>query len=93
MATGAAKFDLLFELTPNEAGCEVRIEYDCGKYDALLVANLFAAYERILQQLEKKKTSDISILSEEEYQKVVFDFNRTTFKNECYFNKMTIAAM
>lgn len=76
--TKSAKFDLLFEVTPVHDGCTVRVEYNCTKYNVELVANLFAAYEKILTQLTKETISDISALSETEYQRVVYDFNDTT---------------
>ena len=75
--TKSAKFDLLFEVTPTGDGCAVRMEYDCTKYDEKLIDNLFAAYEKVLAQLTTEKISDISVLSESEYQRVVYDFNDT----------------
>ena len=75
--THTSKFDLTFELTPNESGCMLRIEYNSGKYEEELIDRLFAAYIRIISQLDKENISDISVLSEEEYQKVIFDFNDT----------------
>lgn len=75
--TKAAKFDLLFEVIPGANNYTVRIEYNAIKYSRELIAQLFAAYKNILMQLAKENISDISILSSEEYQKVVFDFNNT----------------
>ncbi|MGN0621073.1 MAG: amino acid adenylation domain-containing protein [Porcipelethomonas sp.] len=84
--THTSKFDLTFELTPNESGCMLRIEYNSGKYEEELIDRLFAAYVRIISQLDKENISDISVLSEEEYQKVIFDFNDTAVdypKDKC----------
>lgn len=75
--TKSAKFDLLFEVTPAHDGCTVRMEYDCSKFSRGLMENLFAAYEKVLAQLTKETISGISVLSETEYQKVVYDFNDT----------------
>lgn len=73
----SAKFDLLFEVTPVHDGCTVRIEYDCTKYDEVLATKLFAAYEKVLAQLTEENVSDISVLSIEEYRKIVYGFNDT----------------
>ena len=84
--TGTSKFDLSFELTPNENGCAVRIEYNCGKYEQNLIDRLFDAYVRILEGLDQKSIADISVLSPAEYQKVIFDFNDTAMdypKEKC----------
>lgn len=84
--THTSKFDLSFELTPNEDGCAVRIEYNCGKYEEDLIDRLFAGYVRIIEQLGKEQIPDISVLSQAEYQKVIFDFNDTAMdypKEKC----------
>lgn len=86
--TESAKFDLLFEVTPTGDGCAVRMEYDCTKYDEKLIENLFAAYEKVLAQLTTENISDISVLSESEYQRVVYDFNDTAVdypQDECVY--------
>lgn len=86
--THTAKFDLTFELTPDDTGCGVRIEYDCGKYEKSLIDRLFEGYLRIIEQLEKENIADISVLSETEYKKVVFDFNDTFVdyhRDECVY--------
>lgn len=75
--TKAAKFDLLFEVIPGENNYTVRIEYNAVKYSQGLIVQLFAAYKKILMQLAKENIADISILSNEEYQKVIFNFNNT----------------
>lgn len=75
--THTAKFDLTFELTPNENGCDLRIEYNSGKYDSKLIDRLFASYVRIIEQLAVENIADINVLSKEEYQKVIYDFNDT----------------
>lgn len=86
--TESAKFDLLFEVTPTGDGCAVRMEYDCTKYDEKLIDNLFAAYEKVLAQLTTENISDISVFSDAEYQKVVYDFNDTAMdypQDECVY--------
>ena len=86
--TKSAKFDLLFEVIPANDGYTVRMEYDCSKYDRGLMANLFAAYEKVLTQLTEKTISDISVLSEAEYQRVVYDFNDTAVdypRSQCVY--------
>ena len=84
--THTAKFDLTFELTPNGDGCLLRVEYNSGKYDEYTVDRLFRAYQNILAQLDKEELSDINVLSKEEYQKVIYDFNNTAVeyaKDKC----------
>lgn len=86
--THAAKFDLTFELTPNENGCAVRIEYNSGKYEKDLIDRLFEGYLHVIDQLSKKELKDISVLSDAEYQKVVYDFNDTAVdypRNKCVY--------
>ncbi len=84
--THTAKFDLTFELTPNENGCGLRIEYNSGKYEDSLIDRLFASYVQILNQLSTETVADISVLSDEEYQKVIYEFNDTAVeypKDKC----------
>lgn len=78
--THTAKFDSTVELTPNENGCTIRIEYNSGKYEKALIDRLFEGYLRIIDQLGKEELKDISVLSDTEYQKVIFDFNDTAVK-------------
>ncbi len=86
--TKSTKFDLLFEVTPVHDGCTVRIEYDCSKFSRELMENLFSAYEKVLAQLTKETISCISVLSETEYQKAVYDFNDTAVdypRSQCVY--------
>ena len=75
--THTAKFDLTFELTPNENGCAVRIEYNSGKYERALIDRLFAGYLRVINQLDQGELRGISVLSDDEYRKVIYEFNDT----------------
>lgn len=75
--THTSKFDLSFELTPNQNGCLVRIEYNCGKYEPELIDRLFDGYAQVIGQLDKEYITDITAMSPAEYQKVVYDFNNT----------------
>ena len=75
--THTAKFDLSFELTPSDNGCTLRIEYNTDKYDDSLIERLYKGYIRILEQLSSEMLADISVLDEDEYNKVIFDFNDT----------------
>lgn len=75
--TNTSKFDLSFEMTPFDGGCGVRMEYDSGKYDDSFIDRFFDGFLRIIEQLDKVNTSDISVMGIEEYQKVIFDFNDT----------------
>lgn len=84
--THTAKFDITFELTPKENGCDLRIEYNSGKYGSKLIDRLFASYVRIIEQLAVENIADINVLSKEEYQKVIYDFNDTAVeyaKDKC----------
>ncbi len=94
--THTAKFDLTFELTPNENGCVLRIEYNSGKYDNKLIDRLFASYVRIIEQLSEENIANINVLSEEEYQKVIYDFNDTAVeyaKDRCVHELFTEQAV
>lgn len=75
--THTSKFDLSMELTPVENGCRLRLEYNTEKYDGQLIDALAESYIYILDQLEKGKISDISVLSENEYHRIVEEFNDT----------------
>lgn len=75
--THTSKFDLSFELTPNQNGCLVRIEYNCGKYEPELIDRLFDGYAQVIGQLDKEYIADITAMSPAEYQKAVYDFNNT----------------
>ena len=77
ISTNASKFDLMMELTPVQNGLKVRMEFDGGKYDEALMDRLIAAYERILEQLDKENMVDIEVMSPEEYHKVIEEFNDT----------------
>ncbi len=78
--THTAKFDVSFELTPHSNGCMVRIEYNCGKYEEEFIDRLFKGYDMILKQLDTEKVADISLLDDEEYNKVIYEFNDTAVK-------------
>ncbi len=75
--THTSKFGLSMELTPLDTECRMRLEYDLAKYDGELVDRLAESYIRILGQLDREKLADISVLSEEEYHRIVEEFNDT----------------
>lgn len=75
--THTAKFDLLMELTPTINDCRIRLEYRCEKYDEELMDELADAYIQILNQLDKEKIAEISVLTKADYHKVVEEFNDT----------------
>lgn len=78
--TGTHKFDLLMELTPIDDGCRMRIEYNRAKYEETLIDRIAEGYQRILSQLVEcnaKDISEISVLTEEEYHKIIEVFNDT----------------
>lgn len=75
--THTAKFDFSMELTPLKSGCQMRLEYNCSKYDEQLMDKLADAYLRILSQLDKEKIADITVLSEDERHRVIEEFNDT----------------
>ncbi len=77
MDTHTAKFDLSMELTPTGNDCRLRLEYNLAKYDGQLMDALVEGYIRILGQLGKKRLADISVLSAEEYHRIVEGFNDT----------------
>ena len=77
ISTNTSKFDLMMELTPVQNGLKVRMEFDGAKYDEVLMDRFIAAYERILEQLDKENMADIEVMSPEEYHKVIEEFNDT----------------
>ena len=77
ISTNTAKFDLTMELTPVEDGMKVRMEFDGAKYDEILMDRLVSAYVRILEQLDRESVSEIDVMSQEEYHKVIEEFNDT----------------
>ena len=77
IATNTSKFDLMMELTPVQNGLKVRMEFDGAKYDEALMDRFIAAYERILEQLDKENLADIEVMSSKEYHKVIEEFNDT----------------
>lgn len=81
MDTHTAKFDFSMELTPAGDGCRMRLEYNLAKYDGELMDALAEGYIRILGQLEKNKLSDIFVLPEKEYRKILEGFNDTYVEN------------
>ncbi|MBQ9141396.1 MAG: amino acid adenylation domain-containing protein [Lachnospiraceae bacterium] len=76
--THTAKFDLSVEVTPNEKGDILRLEYRTAKVDRALAQRMARSYEEILMQLaDEEFVSDISALTQEEEQKILLDFNDT----------------
>ena len=75
--TNTSKFELMMEVTPVKAGLKVRMEFDGVKYDEMLMNRLVAAYERILEQLDKEDVSEIEVMSPDEHHKVIEEFNDT----------------
>ncbi len=77
ISTNTSKFDLTMELTPVKDGMKVRMEFDGTKYDEILMDRLVSAYVRILEQLDRESVSEIDVMSQEEYHKVIEEFNDT----------------
>ena len=77
ISTNTSKFELMMEVTPVKAGLKVRMEFDGVKYDEMLMNRLVAAYERILEQLDKEDVSEIEVMSPDEHHKVIEEFNDT----------------
>uniref|UniRef100_UPI00405610EE amino acid adenylation domain-containing protein n=1 Tax=Acetatifactor sp. TaxID=1872090 RepID=UPI00405610EE len=76
--THTAKFDLSVEVTPNEKGDFLRLEYRTEKVDRELAERMARIYEGILVQLgEIKYVDHISVLTQEEERKILFEFNDT----------------
>ena len=69
ISTNTSKFDIMMELTPVQNGLKVRMEFDGAKYDEALMDRFIAAYERILEQLDKENLADIEVMSPKEYHK------------------------
>ena len=77
METDTSKFDLLMELTPCAHKMKIRLEYNGAKYDEQLMDKLAQAYIRILEQFNKEDIAAVEILSKDEYEQIVYQFNDT----------------
>ncbi len=76
--THSSKFDLTVEVTPNEEGDYLRLEYRTDKVDRALAQRMAKSYEQILLQLVEKETIDeITALTKEDEQRILLDFNDT----------------
>ncbi len=76
--THSAKFDLTFEIIPNEGGDCLRLEYRTELVNAYLAEHIAQCYENILLQLaEKEYLDEIDVLNNGEYQRIIHQFNDT----------------
>lgn len=79
--TQTSKFDLMMEIIPDENNVNVKLEYNCEKYDEKLMKRLAVSYFEILKQLHKDNIQDVNVLSMEESKKLLIDFNDTAINN------------
>ncbi len=77
--THTCKLDLSFQVIPQpDGGNRILIEYNGEKYDEKLIGAMADSYIQILRQIgQEKRLGNISLLNEEEYEKVVLRFNDT----------------
>ncbi|WP_192484725.1 MULTISPECIES: non-ribosomal peptide synthetase [Cysteiniphilum] len=78
--SGYVKHGLYFELDLKQDHLLCRVEFKFARYPLYFVESLLNSYSVLLERLEGAlghKVSEISLLSAKDYQKVVYDWNRT----------------
>ena len=78
--TGISKFDLTLEAIPNKTGMKLSFEYAVQLFNEDFINNLSKHYLNVLNIILKNadtKISDICVLSEEEKNLILHDFNNT----------------
>ena len=77
---GISKFDLSLEVIPNETGAQISFEYASKLFDEEFIKAMSNHYLNILDTILENieiKISDIDMLSPEEKNRILFDFNNT----------------
>ena len=78
--TGAAKFDLMFELEERYGNIIGRVEYKTELFEASEIKNMIEAYETLLSNIVKdpnKEINNYELLSNQSRQTVLIDWNKT----------------
>ena len=78
--SGYVKHGFYFELDLKQDQLLCRVEFESARYPRYFVESLLDGYSVLLERLEgalDHKVSEISLLSAKDYQKVVYDWNRT----------------
>ena len=78
--TGISKFDLSLEVVPNNKGANLSFEYATKLFDEEFIKQMSVHYLNILNAVlenEAIKTADIDMLSSEEKNKILYEFNNT----------------
>ena len=87
LETHSAKFDLTIEVIPDKEGDYLKLEYRTELVNAYLAEHIAQCYENILLQMaEKEYLDEIDVLSSEEYQRIIHQFNDTKVdypRNKC----------
>ena len=88
-----AKLDITLDLQVTEKGLEGLIEYNCHLFETKTIERFIEHFSNILISVcnnPEQCCVDISIFSAMEYQKILFDWNKTTI---AYPKKMTVVQM
>ena len=75
--THTHKFDLSFEIIPGMKDYTLNIEFDANKYEDELIERLYKGYIRILDSIDKTKKDEIEVISNEEKEILLHQFNNT----------------
>lgn len=91
--TDISKFDLSLEIVPDEDVLNLSFEYATKLFDDVFIRNLQNHYINIVKEIlsnEYIKIEDISIISIEEKNKILYEFNNTKLE---YAKEKTIAKL
>ncbi|QQE72803.1 amino acid adenylation domain-containing protein [Brevibacillus composti] len=80
LETGTAKFDLSVWFTETDEGLAGTWEYNRDLFDPETIERMAAQFERLLASVTERpdqKVTELSILPDEEYRRVVYDWNDT----------------
>ena len=80
--THISKFDLTLEAVPNNSEIELSLEYDINLFTDDFVEKMLEHYKNILKEMLTNvnlKISDICVLSKNEENKILYDFNKTEY--------------
>lgn len=80
LSTGGAVFDLLFSLVVEPEGLAGKVNYDTDLFDTETIHRIVKHYQRLLTSIvahPDQTVDELVLLTDEEYQQVVFDWNAT----------------
>jgi amino acid adenylation domain-containing protein len=75
-----AAYPLVLEITPRPAALTLRLAFDSGRFDPTAMARVLVHLQRLLEEMTAdpaRRLGDLSLLSAEERQRVVYEWNAT----------------